>query len=70
MNLSNSKQEFILQWKILENPDENVNNLTQLTKRKIGIVTERHSKSELIIVLKEKGHKSISTKESGAFIFK
>ena len=58
--------------------NENIN-LTQLLIRKDqfetfatrhGIATEHHAKNELIIVLKEKGHKVINTKECGTVLSK
>ena len=58
--------------------NENIN-LTQLLIHKDqfetfatrhGIATEHHAKNELIIVLKEKGHKVINTKECGTVLSK
>ena len=59
--------------------NENMNNLTQLLIQKDrfetfaarhGIATEPHAKNEVIIVLKEKGHKIISTRERGTVVSK
>ena len=59
--------------------NENINNLTQLLIHKDwfetfatrhGIATEPQAKSELITVLKGKGHKIINTRECGTGVSK
>ena len=72
-------QSIYLNGNSEKNPNENINNLTQLLIHKDwfetfatrhGIATEPQAKSELITVLKEKGHKIINTRECGTVVSK
>ena len=76
---SNFHRVYTRMETLKKNPNENINNLTQLLIHKDwfetfatrhGIATEPQAKSELITVLKEKGHKIINTRECGTVVSK
>ena len=76
---SNFHRVYTRMETLKKTPNENINNLTQLLIHKDwfetfatrhGITAEPQAKSELITVLKEKGHKIINTRECGTVVSK